>query len=81
LFCVVRPPEDDYRLPTSSQHGIVASLRLTEPQLDVPELMMQRKGNEETCHELSLSEPMIKNLTAAILKALKKFWRTASKPR
>jgi DNA-binding NarL/FixJ family response regulator len=40
--------------------------------------MMQGKSNEETCRELGLSDPTVKNLVAAILKALKKFGRGRS---
>jgi DNA-binding NarL/FixJ family response regulator len=36
---------------------------------------MQEKSNKEICLELGLSEPTVKNLIAAILKALKKFGR------
>jgi len=40
--------------------------------------MMQGKSNEEICRELGLSDPTVKNLVAAILKALKKFGRGRS---
>jgi DNA-binding NarL/FixJ family response regulator len=44
-------------------------------QLDVLKLMLQGKSDEEICRELDLSEQTVKNLIAAILKALKKFGR------
>jgi DNA-binding CsgD family transcriptional regulator len=60
----------------SLEYEIVSNrLGLTQQQLNVLKLMMQEKSNEEICHELGLSEPTVKNLIAAILKALKKFGR------
>ena len=62
------PPEI---LSHDGRHTSPADLGLTEQQLDVLELMMQGKSDEEICRKLGLSEPSVKNLIAAILKALK----------
>ena len=60
----------------SVEYEIVSKrLGLTQRQLDVLKLMMQEKSNEEICCKLGLSEPTVKNLIAAIRKALKKFKR------
>jgi DNA-binding NarL/FixJ family response regulator len=60
----------------SVDYEIVSNrLGLTEQQLSVLKLMMREKSNKEICHELSLSEPTVKNLIAAILNALKKLGR------
>jgi CspA family cold shock protein len=60
----------------SVEYEIVSNrLGLTQQQLDVLKLMMQGKSNEEICRKFGLSEPTVKNLIAAILKALKKFGR------
>jgi DNA-binding NarL/FixJ family response regulator len=66
------PPET---LTRDSRHTSPAGLGLTERQLDVLNLMMQGKSNEEICRELDLSEPTVNKLIAAILKALKKSGR------
>jgi cold shock protein len=60
----------------SVEYEIVCNrLGLTQQQLNVLKLMMQEKSNEEICRKLGLSEPTVKNLIAAIRKALKKFRR------
>ena len=60
----------------SVEYEIVSNrLGLTQQQLDVLKLMMQGKSNEEIRRKLGLSEPTVKNLIAAILKALEKFGR------
>jgi DNA-binding CsgD family transcriptional regulator len=60
----------------SVEYEIVSNrLGLTQQQLNVLKLMMQEKSNKEISHELGLSEPTVKNLIAAILKALKKLGR------
>jgi DNA-binding NarL/FixJ family response regulator len=56
-----------------SRHTSPADLGLTVPELEVLKLMVQGKSNEEICRELGLSEPTLKKLLAAILKALKRF--------
>jgi DNA-binding NarL/FixJ family response regulator len=58
-------------LTRDSRHTSPADLGLTERQLDVLNLMMQGKSNEEICRELGLAEPTVNKLIAAILKALK----------
>jgi len=60
----------------SVEYDIVSNrLGLTQQQLDVLQLMMLEKSNEEICRKLGLSEPTVKNVIAAIRKALKKFRR------
>ena len=60
----------------SVEYEIVSNrLGLTQQQFNVLKLMMQEKSNEEICRKLGLSEPTVKNLIAAILKALEKFGR------
>jgi DNA-binding NarL/FixJ family response regulator len=58
-------------LTRDSRHTSPADLGLSERQLDVLNLMMQGKSNEEICRELGLAEPTVNMLIAAILKALK----------
>jgi cold shock protein len=60
----------------SVEYEIVSNrLGLTQQQLDLLKLVMQGKSNEEICRKFGLSEPTVKNLIAAILKALRKFGR------
>jgi DNA-binding NarL/FixJ family response regulator len=53
-----------------------ADLGLTERQVEVLSLMMQRKSNKAICRVLNLAEPTVKNHVTAILKALEVSNRT-----
>jgi DNA-binding NarL/FixJ family response regulator len=60
----------------SVSRSAIASLGLTERQIDVLVLMMQGKSNKAICRVLDLAEPTVKNHVTAILKALKASNRT-----
>jgi DNA-binding NarL/FixJ family response regulator len=53
-----------------AKHPTLASLGLTNRQLEVLALLMQAKNNKIICRELGIAEPTAKNHVTAILKAL-----------